>query len=180
MKAEPGILQVEKNSVRFRFVRPVTKKQKSLEISNTGPGLLQGHLFSTRPWLMISPKVLTIAPSAKTICTMTLDTDTLSCGFTDRAFINIITNSGNDRVQVELSMMPFSFNKLIRALLYFSSGSLLALPLVVITLVGINKLHLPPNYWQSPLFWAGAGVYFCFTCSIIFAGIRLKIKNRKP
>jgi len=111
MQAEPGILEVRvKNSIRFRFIKPGTIKLKSFELNNIGRGLLEGHLSTTRPWLSVSPSSVNLAPSTRA----TYNVIAKHHGFADKAYINIITNGGNDRVPVELSMIPFSLKKLRR------------------------------------------------------------------
>jgi hypothetical protein len=155
MKAEPGILEVEaKKIIKYRLVEPGTLGLKDFALGNVGHGLLEGHLSTTKPWLSVSPDSVAIAPSTKTTYSAMLETSVLPRGFADKAFINIITNGGNDRISVELSMAPFHLRKLGRALLYFISGCLLA-PTPII----IASIFRPPNYWSEPFFWLAMGIY---------------------
>ncbi|MFC1864291.1 J domain-containing protein [Chloroflexota bacterium] len=175
MKAEPGILKVEpKKIIIFRFVEPGTLKMKSFELSNIGRSLLQGHLSTTKPWLSVSPDSVTIAPSTKTSYTATLATNVLRRGFADKAFINIITNGGNGRIPVELSMAPLPLRKLRRALLLFISVCLLA-PTPII----VASIFRPPNYWGEPFFWVAMGIYLALIGEFFYWLYSRKSRKRR-
>lgn len=165
MKAEPGILKVEaKKIIKFKFVEADTLKLKSFAVSNIGRGLLQGHLSTTRPWLSISPNSVSIGPSTRTTYTITVAGNALHPGFADKAFINIVTNGGNDRVPVKLSVASFSRRKLYSAII---SGFLLVLTPIIVTLI-----YSPTNYWGEPLFWTAVSMLLLLSVGLSTGYIR--------
>ena len=115
MRAEVGVLAMAaRKPIKFKNVRPGSHRSTSLEVENVGRGWLQGHLFTTRPWLNISPKVVSVAPSTKVTYTVDLSADALARGFADKAYINVVTNGGDSRVSVELSMVPTLLKRTLR------------------------------------------------------------------
>jgi hypothetical protein len=152
MNAQPGKLEVQlKKPINFRFIGPDIESVDSFDITNLGRGKLQGHLFTTRPWLSISPGSISMAPLARDSYFVTVTTNGMRRGFRDKAFINIITNGGNDRIPVKLSVARLSLNVLLNLVL----GMLLIAPVPV----AFTLSHFPDNFWTEPLFWVAASVY---------------------
>lgn len=163
MKPEQGILSVETktnsvvrlmrkgttNTINFRFVSPNTQKVKRFELSNTGLGLLHGRLFTTSPWLSVSPDLIDIPPSSKATYTLTVATNAMRHSFVDKAFVNILTDGNNDRIPVELSLAPFDLEKTYRAVI-----SIFTLAPIFIASI----FHLP-HYWNGLLFWLVLSIY---------------------
>jgi hypothetical protein len=160
MNAEPGELEIGlKKPIKFRFVEPGTKSIGSFDLLNSGHGRLQGHLSSTRPWLSISKNSVSIAPSGRDSYFITVNTDGIRRGFADKAFINIITNGGNNRIPVKLSVARFSLRTFLNVVL---GGLLIAPAPVVITL-----FHFPDNFWIEPLFWVATSAYLALFSSFV-------------
>lgn len=160
MKAEPGTLKLKpKTRIRFRAVEPNTLKLANFVVDNAGHGPLRGHLSTNRPWLSVSPNIVGIEPLARKAFTATLSTAKLRRGFSDKAFVNIITDGGNDRIPVELSIARLPFNKLHPVLTYTTLGILFALPFALFIPGLIDLIHLPAEYLSTLGFWAGMGVY---------------------
>lgn len=176
MKAEPGVLKVgAKNVSKIMAGERGQQKLFSFELSNIGRGWLKGHLFTTRPWLSVSSNVVNIAPSAKTEYMVTLATGALKSGFSDKVFVNIITDGGYDRVPVEISAASFSMKNMYRSLIYIASGCAIVLAPVVIL-----PVHLSPNIWSGPLLWVASSIYLIYLTVIGGAVYWLySLKNRK-
>jgi hypothetical protein len=171
-KSEPGYLKVRvKKEIKFKSAEPGKLTIKSFELSNVGRGTLQGHLFTTRPWLSVSPDSISIPPSINSTYIVTLASKNLRRGFSDRALINIITNGGNARIPVSLSVARFSLKHLYKALHYLVLCCLLAF-----VPVSIIKFDLPQKYWQTSLFWVAATVYLVLVVGIVH---RLRFWNKK-
>ncbi len=171
-KPEPGNLKVKvKKEIKFKSVEPGKLIIKSFELSNIGRGTLQGHLFTTRPWLAVSPDSVSIPPSINSTYIVTLASKNLRRGFSDRALINIITNGGNARIPVRLSVARFSLKQLYKALHYFVLCCLLAF-----VPVSIIKFDLPQKYWQTSLFWVAVTVYLVIIIGTVH---RLRFWNKK-
>jgi hypothetical protein len=167
MNAEPGTLEIElKKTMRFRFVEPGTKVSRSFILSNSGRGALRGHLFTTRPWLSVSPESVSIASSEKASYSITMTTNAMHRGFNDKAFINIITNGGNDRIPVKLSVARISLKTLLNLIL----GSLLIAPVPVV----LTLFHFPDKFWIEPLFWVTITVYL-----VLFSAFIRRLRSAK-
>jgi hypothetical protein len=171
MKDEPGVLKVGvKKPIKFRFVRPGIMEE-SFDINNIGRGSLHGHLFTTRPWLSVTPDSFVIAPSRDNTFTIKLSTRNLSRGSSDKAFINIIADGGNERIPVELSMALFPLKTLYAVLLYFILGCLLLAPFL--------SIYLPGSHWGGTLFWIAAGIYLVLVSGFIYWLHPMKQKGLK-
>lgn len=154
MKAAPGNLKVLlAKPVRFKGVKPGAKRNFQVELANTGRGWLRGHLSTTRPWLSVSPDSVNIGPRARSTYTVGLVTKGLRHGLTDKAFVNIITNGGDERIAVDLTTFGHPM-KLLGGLLKAA-----ALCLVVLGPPGVAMALLPPEPWRLALFWWGVGAY---------------------
>ena len=165
MKGEPGALSVEANSpIRFRSVggRGATKP-KSLEISNTGHGLLQGRLSTTRNWLSVSPNSVSIAPSSKATYRVTLADDALSKDPADKAFIIIATNGGTARVRVELSASGFSAGELQNSFIILGVGYL-----IILTAVFVLLAYYAPTLLNQPLVWAVVSISLALIGGLVY------------
>ena len=170
MTAEPGTMRVLlPKPIRFKSVKPGDRREEKVEINNIGRGWLRGHLFITRPWISISPDTVNIPPTTRQTYTISLTAKGMRRDFTDRAFINILTNGGNERVGVDL-IMASSPLKLITSYLMALFWVLLAL---VPPFAAIAFLPLEP--WREPIFWWGAVAYVFLIAGFSQLG-RIRVK----
>ena len=165
MKDSPGILKVEiTKPFKFKVLTPGILGG-SFEIHNTGRGLLQGHLFTTRPWLNVSSDLVKIGPSAKAIYTVTVNAKNQRRGFKDKAFINIITNGGNERVPVVLSVAS---DKVFHFLIYLVLGGLIP---------ALFTIYQPYYFWgEVSLLWVSLIIYLFLLFGVVF---KLHLSKRK-
>jgi hypothetical protein len=171
MKPDPGVLKVYVDAINFKFVKTGSSKSKIFQIRNSGHGHLQGRVVTTRRWLSISPNSVNLAASKRCTYKVTLNSEAMKQGFTDKAFINIVTNGGNQRIPVELSVVPFSFSQISSFLLYVFAGLL-----VISSPVIFSPGNLPIDYQHEPLFWTILGVYVIIIGSAI---IRLLLNGKR-
>jgi hypothetical protein len=144
MKDEPGVLKVSlERDFRFKNVNPELL-YGNFEITNIGRGSLRGHFSTTRQWLQVSPDSVTISPSETRRFIFTLDARSLLRGFKDKAFINIITNGGNERISIELAVRIIWQKKLLLPFVFAST----LVPLVLV------NVFFPKLYWSGgPVWW---------------------------
>ncbi len=170
MKAEPGTLKVSgKNTIKFNPGKGT--RQKTFQLSNIGAGTLQGHLSTTRSWLLVSPNIVTIDPSFTITYNVTVANEARHQGLADKAFINIITDGGNDRITVQVSTMYSTLRKFYRRLCFSITGLLYLAPLAIV------PTQLSANYWPEPLFWTAVSIYFALAGSISYPLCRWQNNN---
>jgi hypothetical protein len=173
MKAEPGILKVDnKTMLKFKMVKPGSVQRKTFVVRNGGSGFLQGHIFTTRSWMNVTPNWINIPPSKRAVFTITLASEALRRGLNDKAFINIITNGGSQRVPVEVSVAPIVLSQLYSFVLYFTTICLL-----VISPKIFDPANLGVKYMQNPTFWVMVSAYAIFVIGSIY---RLFFHKEKP
>ncbi len=154
MKAAPGTLKVlPAKPARFKGVKPGATRTCQVEIANTGRGWLRGHLFTTRPWLSVSPDLVNLEPRTRTKYTISLATRGLRRGLTDKGFVNILTNGGDERIAVDLTTASSPL-KPIGSFLKVVGWCLLALgpPAAAVS-------FLQPEPWKQPVLWWAVGGY---------------------
>jgi hypothetical protein len=165
MKDEPGVMKLSlERDFRFKNIDPKLL-YGNFEITNIGRGPLRGHFSTTRPWLQVSPDSITISPSETRQFMFTLDARSLLIGYRDKAYINIITNGGNERISMDLSAGEIWQKKLLLPLVF-------ALTLVPLVLINV---FLPRLYWNSgPVWWLASLGYLALA-----AWLTSRIFNRK-
>ena len=171
MKDSLGNLEVEvKKPMKFKSVKPGIL-EGNIEIGNTGHGLLKGHLFLTRPWISISPDSIRIPPSTKTTYTVTIDVKNLPRHSVDKAFINIITNGGNERIPIEISLASIYRRKIFRFLPYLV---LAGLPLAFVA------TYIPKAcVGVFPVLWLAVIIYIVFLAWAVYRLRPIKKKEHK-
>jgi len=139
MRSEPGILKIEeKDRIKFKLANPGVMVQRSFELKNIGRGALKGHLSTTRSWLSVVPDSISIASSASSVFNVVPDAASLSRDFADKAFINVVTNGGNERIMVELSICSLR-TKILKGIV--TAGVVLAFFAGVATLIFSSPIY---------------------------------------
>jgi len=108
----------------------------------------------------VSSNLVSIPPSTSSTYTVTATTHALRHGFYDKAFINIITNGGDDRITAGLSVSrPIRRSPALNFILAL---------LVAFVPLALVFLYLPLEFWQEPRFWVAGSIY-CAVVAGVFA-----------
>jgi hypothetical protein len=164
MKAKPVALEFDISDINFYHINPSILQSSSFKLRNTGHGLLEGRISTTKAWLTVSPSAVHIPALSEGTYIVNAPASAVPYGCADSCYIYINTNGGDRSIPVYLHVIKEpTYTKTKKAKHGFSFKEFFWTFGMFILLAIFPLGFIPAALWYwldgGILFWIIVGIY---------------------